>query len=87
MTPVSLNNFSIHLGKRTLLKNCTFSLEPNSSSVIMGPTGTGKSVFLKSIAGILSTKVFTFEGSMKVNGIDAYNGRKLNFNAWTQIAH
>ena len=87
MTPVSLNNFSIHLGKRVLLKNCSLSIEPNSSSVIMGPTGTGKSVFLKSIAGILSTKVFTFEGSMKVNGIDAYNGHKLNFNAWTQIAH
>ena len=42
MTPVSLNNFSIHLGKRVLLKNCSLSIEPNSSSVIMGPTGTGK---------------------------------------------
>ncbi|QTQ12233.1 ATP-binding cassette domain-containing protein [Treponema parvum] len=86
MTPVSLNNFSIHLDKRELLKDCSFSLEPNSSSVIMGPTGTGKSVFLKSIAGILSTKIFTFGGSMKVNDILAYDGRKLDFNAWAQIA-
>ncbi|QTQ13563.1 ATP-binding cassette domain-containing protein [Treponema parvum] len=86
MTPVSLNNFSIHLDKRELLKDCSFSLEPNSSSVIMGPTGTGKSVFLKSIAGILSTKIFTFGGSMKVNDILAYDGRKLDFDAWAKIA-
>ena len=53
MTPISLNNFSIRLGERVLLKNCSFSLEQHASAVIMGPTGTGKSVFLKSVAGIL----------------------------------
>mgnify|MGYP000394246192 CR=1 FL=1 len=77
MTPISLDNFSIRLGERVLLKNCSFSLESHASAVIMGPTGTGKSVFLKSIAGILSTKIFTFEGAMKVNGIPAYFNHKL----------
>ncbi|MGI5173960.1 ATP-binding cassette domain-containing protein [Treponema sp. OMZ 840] len=87
MKPISLDNFSIKLGKRILLKDSNFSIEPNSSAVIMGPTGTGKSVFLQSIAGILSTKIFTFSGTMKVNGFDAYvNGRKRNFSLWSQIA-
>ena len=86
MTPIALNNFSIHLGERELLKNCNFSLEAGVSTVIMGPTGTGKSVFLKSIAGILSTQIFTFDGAMKVNGFDAYvNGKKSNFVSWTEI--
>ncbi|MFA6937899.1 MAG: ATP-binding cassette domain-containing protein [Treponema sp.] len=86
MTPIALNNFSIHLGERELLKNCNFSLEAGVSTVIMGPTGTGKSVFLKSIAGILSTQIFTFDGAMKVNGFDAYvNGKKSNFASWTEI--
>ena len=87
MTPISLHTFSIHLGKRVLLKDCNFSIESGVSTVIMGPTGTGKSVFLKSVAGILSTQVFTFGGGMKVNGFDAYSaGRKLDFVAWSQIA-
>ena len=86
MTPISLNNFSIRLGERVLLKNCSFSLEQHASAVIMGPTGTGKSVFLKSVAGILSTKIFTFEGGMKVNGIPAYFNHKLGFSEWSQIA-
>ena len=70
MTPIELNNFSIHLGKRITLKKCNFSIAEGSSTVIMGPTGTGKSVFLKSIGGILSTQIFTFEGSMLLTQTD-----------------
>ncbi|WP_428768527.1 ATP-binding cassette domain-containing protein [Treponema sp. HNW] len=87
MIPILLNKFSIKLGTRVLLKDSDFSIERNSSAVIMGPTGTGKSVFLQSVAGILSTKIFTFEGGMKINGFDAYvDGHKGNFALWTQIA-
>lgn len=86
MKPVELKDFCIHLGNRITLKKCDFSLESGTSSVIMGTTGTGKSVFLKSIAGILPMHIFSFEGSMKVNGIDAYiDGQKLDYNQWTTI--
>lgn len=86
MTPIQLSNFSIHLGDRITLKNCSFTIAEGTSTVIMGPTGTGKSVFLKSIAGILSTQTFTFEGGMKVNGLDGYrDGLKLDFDEWTKI--
>lgn len=86
MTPIELNDFCIHLGNRITLKKSTFSIEAGTSTVIMGPTGTGKSVFLKSIAGILPTNVFTFEGSLKINGIEGYNqGNKLGFEQWKSI--
>ena len=64
--PVELENFSIYLGKRCMLKDCNLNFNKGTSTVIMGITGTGKSVFLKSIAGILSTQLFTFEGTMKI---------------------
>ncbi|MCR5765104.1 MAG: ATP-binding cassette domain-containing protein [Treponema sp.] len=86
MKPVELKDFCIHLRDRITFNKCDFSIEEGSASVIMGPTGTGKSVFLKSIAGILPMHIFNFEGSMKVNGIDAYtNGEKLDYNQWTKI--
>ena len=86
MIPVELKDFCIHLGERTTLKKTTFNIEEGTSTVIMGTTGTGKSVFLKSIAGILPMNVFRFEGSMKVNGIDAYiSGKKQNFEQWANI--
>ena len=84
MTPIELNNFSIHLGKRITLKKCNFSIAEGSSTVIMGPTGTGKSVFLKSIGGILSTQIFTFEGSMKITGTMVTSRPQLDFDAWTK---
>ena len=86
MNPIILKDFSIHLYDRITLKKTNLEIEAGTSTVIMGPTGTGKSVFLKSIAGILSTQIFTFEGSLKINDIDGYvDGQKLDFNQWTKI--
>ncbi|MGI5059229.1 ABC transporter ATP-binding protein [Treponema pectinovorum] len=86
MTPIELDNFSIHLGDRLTLKNCSLKIEEGTSTVIMGPTGTGKSVLLKSVAGILPMTVFNFEGNLKVNGFDGYiTGKKQDFLRWTQI--
>ncbi|MBQ9239084.1 MAG: ATP-binding cassette domain-containing protein [Treponema sp.] len=86
MTPIELNDFCIHLGERITLKKCSLKIEAGSSTVIMGPTGTGKSVFLKAVAGILPTTVFSFDGSMKINGFDGYSaGKKLDYDQWTEI--
>ncbi|WP_407428302.1 ATP-binding cassette domain-containing protein [Treponema sp.] len=86
MKPVEFLDFSIHLGQRITLKHCNFSIDEGTSTVIMGVTGTGKSVLLKSIAGILPMNVFTFEGSQKVNGLDSYiDGKKQDFDQWTKI--
>lgn len=85
-TPIVLEDFCIHLRDRITLKRTNLSIEEGTSTVIMGPTGTGKSVFLKSVAGILPTSIFTFEGGMKINGIPGYfNGKKLEYDDWTKI--
>ncbi len=86
MTPIVLKDFCIHLRDRITLKKSNFSIEGGTSTVIMGPTGTGKSVFLKSIAGILPTNIFRFEGTLQINGIDGYvDGKKLDFDQWAKI--
>lgn len=86
MNPISLKNFSITLNTRSLLKNCDFEIVPGSSTVIIGPTGVGKSVLLKAIAGILSTQAFSFGGNMTINGLDGYkDGHKADHKTWTQI--
>lgn len=86
MTPVSLRGFSIELGGRMLLAGSDFEPVMGGSTVIIGPTGTGKSVFLKAIAGILPNGIFRFSGSMSVNGISAYrSGKKTAHSSWEQI--
>ncbi len=86
MKPIVFEDFEIHLYDRVTLKKCNLTIDEGTSTVIMGPTGTGKSVLLKSIAGILSTKIFTFKGNLKVNDINGYiDGKKLDFDQWTTI--
>ncbi len=84
--PITLSGFSIFLGDRPLVKESSFAPAPGSSSVVIGPTGVGKSVLLKTIAGLLPTRTFRLGGSMRVQGIDAYlNGRKTGHAHWSNI--
>ena len=81
-----MHGFSIYLGERPLVRESDFALEPGSSSVIIGPTGVGKSVLLKAVAGLLPARTFRFGGSMRVQGFDAYvNGRKTGHGRWSKI--
>lgn len=42
-------------GERTLLKDCTLTVAPGQSLLIMGPSGAGKSSILRAIAGLWVT--------------------------------
>ncbi len=84
--PVLLKDFSISLGERPLVKGIEFAPAAGSSSVVIGPTGVGKSVFLKTIAGLLPARTFRLGGTMQVQGIDAYlNGKKTSHRHWMEI--
>jgi peptide/nickel transport system ATP-binding protein len=84
--PVSLQGFSIFLGERPLVTGVDFAPARGSSSVVIGPTGVGKSVLLKSIAGLLPARTFRLGGSMRVQGIEAYvQGRKTRHARWSEI--
>src|SRR4030042_1291501 len=84
--PVSCAGCALALGDRPLVLKLDFAPAHGSSSVVIGQTGVGKSVFLKTIAGVLPARTFRLGGSLQVHGIDAYvNGRKTGLEAWSRI--
>ncbi|HEY3747947.1 MAG TPA: ABC transporter ATP-binding protein [Pseudonocardiaceae bacterium] len=68
-------------GKQTVWRDVTLTLPPGEVSVMLGPSGTGKTVFLKSIIGLIKPE----HGRCVVNGVDVlhcserelYETRKL----------
>lgn len=44
-------------GKQTVWQDVTLTLPPGEVSVMLGPSGTGKTVFLKSVIGLLKPEL------------------------------
>jgi phospholipid/cholesterol/gamma-HCH transport system ATP-binding protein len=53
-------------GRQTIWRDVTLTLPPGEVSVMLGPSGTGKSVFLKSMIGLLKPD----RGRCVINGVD-----------------
>ncbi|KJK58472.1 ABC transporter ATP-binding protein [Saccharothrix sp. ST-888] len=53
-------------GGQTVWQDVTLTLPPGEVSVMLGPSGTGKTVFLKSVIGLLKPE----RGRVLVNGVD-----------------
>jgi phospholipid/cholesterol/gamma-HCH transport system ATP-binding protein len=53
-------------GRQTIWRDVTLTLPPGEISAMLGPSGTGKSVFLKSMIGLLKPD----QGRCEVNGVD-----------------
>lgn len=86
MSVVEFDNFSIALGERYLLKTTNLKFEKGSSNIIVGQTGSGKSVLLKTIAGVLPLNTFKYFGDLKINNFQAYNnGKKAKRKIWHSI--
>jgi phospholipid/cholesterol/gamma-HCH transport system ATP-binding protein len=68
-------------GRQTIWRDVTLTLPAGEVSVMLGPSGTGKSVFLKSMIGLLKPE----HGKVLINGVDTvscserqlYQTRKL----------
>ena len=61
---VSLNNVSVTAGKRQLLDDVSVEFAANEITLIVGPSGVGKSILLRMIAGLTET----FEAAIRVQG-------------------
>ena len=86
MSVVEFDNFSIALGERYLLKTTNLKFEKGSFTAIVGQTGSGKSVLLKTIAGVLPLNTFKYFGDLKINNFQAYNnGKKAKRKIWHSI--
>jgi phospholipid/cholesterol/gamma-HCH transport system ATP-binding protein len=64
---VAVEGLSKSFGRFEVLKNITFSVEPGEIFVLMGPSGSGKSVLLKHIVGLERPSA----GRVTVDGRDA----------------
>ena len=77
MVCVEFNNFSISIGGRRLFHNLSFSLNEGDRLLIKGPSGVGKSLFIKSILGFIP-----FKGTITIKGevLTPKNVSKLRLN-------
>jgi phospholipid/cholesterol/gamma-HCH transport system ATP-binding protein len=63
---VAVNGLTKSFGKQLIWGDVTLTLPPGEVSVLLGPSGTGKSVFLKSLIGLLKPD----RGSIFIRDID-----------------
>src|SRR5579859_1954073 len=78
---VAVHDLTKSFGKQTIWGDVTLTLPPGEISVLLGPSGTGKSVFLKSLIGLLKPD----KGSIMIRDVDVahcsehklYETRKL----------
>ena len=52
---VAVQGLTKSFGRQNIWSDVTLTLPPGEISVLLGPSGTGKSVFLKSLVGLLET--------------------------------
>jgi phospholipid/cholesterol/gamma-HCH transport system ATP-binding protein len=63
---VAVHELTKSFGRQTIWKDVTLTLPPGEVSVLLGPSGTGKSVFLKSLIGLLKPD----KGSIVIRDVD-----------------
>jgi phospholipid/cholesterol/gamma-HCH transport system ATP-binding protein len=63
---VDIEGLTKSFGRQEIWRDVTLTLPPGEVSVLLGPSGTGKSVFLKSIIGLLTPD----RGRCTVAGVD-----------------
>jgi phospholipid/cholesterol/gamma-HCH transport system ATP-binding protein len=63
---VEISNLSKSYGAQSVLKDVSLTVKPGEIFVIMGPSGSGKSVLLRQIAGLESPT----SGTARINGHD-----------------
>jgi phospholipid/cholesterol/gamma-HCH transport system ATP-binding protein len=63
---ITVENLTKRFGRQTIWEDVTLTLPAGEISVLLGPSGTGKSVFLKTLIGLLKPEA----GSIVINGTD-----------------
>ena len=69
-TTIVFKNANILVNGKTILKNLNFTIHPNEKVMIVGSTGSGKTILLKTLVGF-----YEYEGSIKIG---EYEVRDLN---------
>lgn len=67
---VTVEGLTKSFGSQTVWEDVTLTLPPGEVTVLLGPSGTGKTVFLKSVIGLLRPE----RGRVLVDGVDMVRG-------------
>lgn len=73
---LSLQDVSIAYGRRSVLRNVTFRVQPGTTYALLGRNGTGKSSLIRSILGHRPQR----EGKIRLLGKDPWKRRKSLMN-------
>ncbi|GAA2125081.1 ABC transporter ATP-binding protein [Streptomyces synnematoformans] len=69
---VVVDGLTKSFGRQNIWRDVTLTLPAGEVSVLLGPSGTGKTVFLKSLIGLLKPE----RGHVRVDGVDMVNDRE-----------
>ena len=70
---INVKNLSVSFGYNNILNNINLHLSKKESLVIIGKSGSGKSVLLKCLIGLLKPN----HGSIEINGVDIVNTNRI----------
>lgn len=70
---IVFKDVSIIVNDKKILTNLNFSIEPNEKIMIVGATGSGKSILAKTLVGF-----YDYEGSITIGGYEVKNLNKKN---------
>ena len=71
---INVKNLSVSFGDNIILNNINLHLSKKESLVIIGKSGSGKSVLLKCLMGLLKPNL----GSIEINGIDILKTKRID---------
>ena len=70
---INVKNLSVSFGNNNILNDINLHLSKRESLVIIGKSGSGKSVLLKCLMGLLKPS----HGSIEINGVDILNTKRI----------
>ncbi len=71
---ISVKNLSVSFGNNIVLNNINLHLSKKESLVIIGKSGSGKSVLLKCLMGLLKPDL----GSIEIDNVDIINANRID---------
>lgn len=74
---INVSNVSVKLDDNLIIKNVSFDIGFNSFVSVVGPNGGGKSILIKTLAGLIN-----YNGYININGyvLDEMNGDEIRSN-------
>jgi ABC-type multidrug transport system ATPase subunit/ABC-type transporter Mla maintaining outer membrane lipid asymmetry permease subunit MlaE len=72
-TTVELSGFSLSAGGKPLLENAAARFEPGKVTLIVGASGTGKTLVLKALAGLVGAA----DEGVRISGSAKFDGREM----------